>query len=77
VSINCGHRKLEKKETKEVRNELNAIKTLEKCNKLFFPLTYNFLYILVTFLVYNVNPERSFSTLKCLKAYLRNNICQE
>lgn len=58
-------------------NELNAIKTLEKCDKQFFPLIYNLLKILATLPVSTASAERSFSTLKRLKTYLRNTIGQE
>ncbi|XP_060865953.1 52 kDa repressor of the inhibitor of the protein kinase-like [Metopolophium dirhodum] len=58
-------------------NEFNAIKTLEKCDKQFFPLIYNLLKILATLPVSTASAERSFSTLKRLKTYLRNTIGQE
>ncbi|XP_060879463.1 52 kDa repressor of the inhibitor of the protein kinase-like [Metopolophium dirhodum] len=58
-------------------NEFNAIKTLEKCDKQFFPLIYNLLKILATLPVSTASAERSFSTLKRLKTYLRNAIGQE
>jgi hypothetical protein len=58
-------------------NELNAIKTLEKCDKQFFPLIYTLLKILATLPVSTASAERSFSTLKRLKTYLRNTIGQE
>jgi len=58
-------------------NELNAIKTLEKCDKKFFPLIYNLLKILGTLPVSTASTERSSSTLKSLKTYLRNTIGQE
>lgn len=58
-------------------NKLNAIKTLEKCDKQFFPLIYNLLKILATLPVSTASAERSFSTLKRLKTHLRNTIGQE
>jgi hypothetical protein len=58
-------------------NELNAIKTLEKCDKLFFSLIYTLLKMLAAFPVSTANTERSFSILKRLKTYLRNTISQE
>lgn len=51
-------------------NGLNIIKTLEKCDKLFFPLIYTFLKTLATLPVSTAIAERSFSTLKRLKIYL-------
>jgi histone deacetylase complex regulatory component SIN3 len=58
-------------------NELNAIKTLEKCDKQFYPLIYILLKILATLPVSTASAESSFSTLKRLKTYLRNTIGQE
>jgi hypothetical protein len=58
-------------------NELNAIKTSEKCNKPFFPLIYNLLKIVATFPLSTASAERFFSTLKRLNTYLRNTIGQE
>jgi hypothetical protein len=58
-------------------NELNAIKTLEKCDKQFYPLIYTLLKILAILPVSTARAERSFSTLKCLKTYSRNTIGQK
>jgi len=75
----CEHQLWTKKweEISDDLNELNAIKTLEKCDKQFFPLIYNLLKILATLPVSTASAERSFSTLKRLKTYLRNTIGQE
>jgi hypothetical protein len=57
-------------ETKDLPK--NAIDTLQKCNISIFPSTYKLLQILATLPVATANSERSFSTLKILKTYLRN-----
>jgi len=49
-----------------------AINLLQACNKTFYPNVYNLLKIFCTIPVSNASPERSFSTLKFLKSYLRN-----
>lgn len=56
---------------------LNAIKTLEKCDEQCFPVIDTLLKILATLPVSTASAERSFSTLKRLKTYLRNTTGQE
>jgi len=50
----------------------NALEALITCNPLIFPSTYKLLQILATLPETTVSSERSFSTLKRLKTYLRN-----
>ena len=57
--------------------ELTAIETFEKCNKHFFPLIRKLVQILATLPVSTSTAERSFSSLKCIKTYLRNAMGQE
>jgi hypothetical protein len=54
----------------------NAIDALQKCNTSIFPSTFKLLQILATLSVTTANSERSFSTLKRLKTYLRNTTCE-
>lgn len=58
------------------KNE-SAMKYLQECNKEIFPNIYKLLKILVTLPVTTSTVERSFSTLKYLKNYLRNSISEE
>lgn len=55
----------------------NAIETLDTCNNILFPNTYKLLQILCTLPVTTATPERSFSSLKRVKSYLRNSTGQE
>lgn len=50
----------------------NAIDALNNCNEQLFPNIFCLLKILATLPVTTATPERSFSTLKRLKTYLRN-----
>ena len=53
----------------------NALEALIACNSLIFPSTYKLLQILLqTLPVTTTSSERSFSTLKRLKTYLRDTI---
>ena len=52
----------------------NALEALIACNSLIFPSTYKLLQILAILPVTTESSERSFSTLKRLKTYLRNTI---
>lgn len=52
----------------------NALEALIACNPLIFPSTYKLLQIIATLPVTTASSERSFSTLKRLKTYLRNTI---
>lgn len=49
-----------------------AIEALLKCNKIVFPNVHTLLQILCTLPVSTATPERSFSSLKRIKTYLRN-----
>lgn len=50
----------------------NFIDSLNLCDEIFFPNIYNILYASATLTVTTCTPERSFSTLRRLKDYLRN-----
>ncbi|KAJ8914533.1 hypothetical protein NQ315_002806 [Exocentrus adspersus] len=50
----------------------SAIEALEKCNKNLFPTIYELFNIMTTLPVTTCSCERSFSSLKFLKNYLRN-----
>lgn len=49
-----------------------ASEALQKCDKVVFPNVYKLLQILCTLPVSTATPERSFSSLKRIKTYLRN-----
>lgn len=55
----------------------NAMQSIIDCNKNLFPNIFNLLKIFVTLPVATVTPERSFSTLKRLKNYLRNTVAED
>ncbi|CAG9840785.1 unnamed protein product [Diabrotica balteata] len=55
----------------------NALEALDTCNKNLFPLVYNLLLIMATLPVTTCTCERSFSSLKILKTYLRNCTSEE
>jgi hypothetical protein len=55
----------------------SAIQAIQMCNPNLFPNIYKLLKILVTLPVTTCTTERSFSTLKYLKSYLRNSTSQE
>lgn len=55
----------------------NAIDSLSACNRSMFPNIHILLKILATLPVSTASSERSFSTLRCLKDYLRNSTGQE
>ncbi|XP_061706345.1 zinc finger MYM-type protein 1-like [Cydia pomonella] len=61
------------KQHKEREQELpaTAVDILAGCNKDAFPIVYNFICILATLPVTNASAERSFSSLRRLKTYLR------
>ncbi|KAL4141563.1 hypothetical protein QTP88_004184 [Uroleucon formosanum] len=50
----------------------NAMDALSVCNRVMFPNVFKLLQILATLLVLSTSNERSFSTLKRIKTYLRN-----
>lgn len=56
---------------------VTVLETLDQCDQQFFPLTRTLLGILATLPVSTATPERSFSTLKRLKTYLRNKMGDE
>ncbi|KAH7958189.1 hypothetical protein HPB51_027824 [Rhipicephalus microplus] len=51
-----------------------ALQALEMCNRDFFPNIHSLLSILATLPVSTSTPERTFSTLRRLKSYLRNHV---
>ncbi|XP_030751390.1 52 kDa repressor of the inhibitor of the protein kinase-like [Sitophilus oryzae] len=55
----------------------NAIETISECNQCIYPNIYILLKILATLPVSTATPERSFSTLRRLKDFLRNSTGQE
>ncbi|OXA47817.1 52 kDa repressor of the inhibitor of the protein kinase [Folsomia candida] len=55
----------------------NALEALDKCDPNFFPNIHYFLKVLATLPVTSCPSERSFSTLRQLKNYLRNTISEE
>lgn len=55
---------------------VSAMEGLLRCDEAFFPNIYRLLQILATLPVSTATSERSFSTLKRLKTYLRNTIGQ-
>lgn len=54
-----------------------ALQALSMCNSEFFPNVYHLLCVLATLPVSTSTPERTFSTLRRLKNYLRNPMKQE
>lgn len=50
----------------------SVIQILNECNSSFFPNIYKLLQILITLPITSCEAERSFSTLKRIKSYLRN-----
>lgn len=54
----------------------NAIVTLNQCDRNLFPNVFFLIKVLVTLPVTTASPERSFSTLRRLKTYLRNSVGQ-
>lgn len=52
----------------------NVIDALHKCSSIIFPSIHRLLVILATFPVTTSTSERSFSTLRRLKTYLRNTV---
>lgn len=56
--------------------ELGFIETLNKCDMCLFPTIHKILKIAASLPVSVASSERSFSTLRRLKTYLRNTVCQ-
>ncbi|KAL4098876.1 hypothetical protein QTP88_023394 [Uroleucon formosanum] len=54
----------------------NALYALQECNETIYPSTLKLLQILATLPVTTTSSERSFSTLKRFKTYLRNMTCE-
>lgn len=57
---------------KKKYRKINAIEALQACDKTMYPSVHKLLQILVSLPVTSCTAERSFSTLKYLKSYLRN-----
>ncbi|OXA45920.1 52 kDa repressor of the inhibitor of the protein kinase [Folsomia candida] len=55
----------------------NALEALDKCDHTFFPNIHYFLKVLASLPVTSCSSERSFSTLRQLKNYLRNTVSEE
>ncbi|KAF2893828.1 hypothetical protein ILUMI_12347, partial [Ignelater luminosus] len=55
----------------------SALTALDDCTPTFFPNIYVLLKILAALPVSTSTPERTFSSLKRLKAYLRNSIAED
>lgn len=55
----------------------NAIEALQRCNQQLFPNIHKLLKMLATLPVSTCTPERTFSTMKRLKTYLRNSTGNE
>lgn len=60
------------KNSPELHKSKNAMDALSVCNKVMFPNVFKLLQILATLPVSSASNERSFSTLKRIKTYLRN-----
>ncbi|XP_047002713.1 52 kDa repressor of the inhibitor of the protein kinase-like [Schistocerca americana] len=72
-----GELKLWKKKwVDESKRPETATEALKDCNKQFFPNVYVLLQIFGTIPVTTSTPERSFSTLRRIKTYLRNTMGQ-
>ena len=56
---------------------VDGLETIKKCDANSFPVIHRFLTILTTLPVSSASPERSFSTLKRLKTWLRNRMGQD
>ena len=52
----------------------NAVDALAVCDKVFYPNVFRLLQLLATLPVSSASNERSFSTLKRIKTYLRNSV---
>ncbi|ESN97896.1 hypothetical protein HELRODRAFT_146310, partial [Helobdella robusta] len=50
----------------------SALECLDLCDKILYPNIYTLLHILATLPVSTATPERTFSSLRRLKTYLRN-----
>lgn len=61
---------------KEESRPNTAISGLDNCNMLLFPNIWKLLQVLATIPMSTATPERTFSSLKILKTYLRNSICE-
>lgn len=55
----------------------NALEALQNCDALYFPNIYNIFKILCTFTISVATAERSFSTLRLLKTYLRSTMLED
>lgn len=61
---------------KTINKSNNILEYLDVCDSLIFPNVYKLIKILVTLPVTTCTAERSFSTLRRLKTYLRNTMSQ-
>lgn len=55
----------------------NPLEAIQDCNKELFPNIYMFLHLLIVIPVTTASAERSFSTLKRVKTYLRNSMGED
>ena len=65
------------KENSQETMPVNGIEAIEKCDENCFPIIHLMLQILITLPVSTASPERSFSTLKRLKTWLRNSMAEK
>jgi hypothetical protein len=68
IEINLWHRFLNENNIKPV----SALDAISKCNPVFYKNVYTLLHILVVLPVTSCEMERTFSSLKRIKNYLRN-----
>ncbi len=71
--------KMWRKEINRTKNQTalkSALSSLDACEKTLYPSIYQLLKILCTMPVTTCTPERTFSTLKRIKTYLRNSTGQ-
>lgn len=74
VELKVWRKEVERTGNKEVLK--SAITSLDSCDPTLYPSIYHLLKILCTLPVTTCTPERSFSTLKRIKTYLRNSTGQ-
>lgn len=58
-------------------NTKNALEALQKCDKNYFPLVHQILKILCTLTISVATAERSFSSLRLIKSYLRSTMTED
>ncbi|KAH7947169.1 hypothetical protein HPB52_008050 [Rhipicephalus sanguineus] len=75
LTVGVHHRNRLASHNRKILQEQQAEgKALEMCNRDFFPNIHSLLSILATLPVSTSTPERTFSTLRRLKSYLRNHM---